>query len=57
MSIENENDDDGQEDNMSMHQYYNTHFSNHIVSVVHHLPYSKIDFDLLRVDHYDKLIL
>lgn len=46
--------DDGKEDPLSLHQYYNTYFSNLIMPIVHLLPYSEIDFDLLRAIPYNK---
>ncbi|XP_043805281.1 uncharacterized protein LOC122721504 [Manihot esculenta] len=54
MSTEDNDDDNGQEDSGSESRYYNTQFSNSIVTVVHPSPYAEIDFDLLRVDPYDK---
>ncbi|XP_021598925.2 uncharacterized protein LOC110604952 [Manihot esculenta] len=55
MSTEDDDDDDyGQEGNVSESEYYNTQFSNPILPVVHPPPYAEIDFDLLRVDPYDK---
>ncbi|XP_043812733.1 uncharacterized protein LOC110615378 [Manihot esculenta] len=54
MSTEDDDDDNGQEDIGSESLYYNTKFPNPIVPVVHPPLYAEIDFDLLRVDPYDK---
>ncbi|XP_021626971.1 uncharacterized protein LOC110625640 [Manihot esculenta] len=55
MSTEDDEDDNGQEDSGSESRYYNTQFPNPIVHVVHPSLYTEIDFDLLRVDPYDRL--
>ncbi|KAG8634490.1 hypothetical protein MANES_17G044901v8 [Manihot esculenta] len=54
MSTEDDEDDNGHEDSGSESRYYNTQFPNPIVPVVHPPPYAEIDFDLLRVDPYDR---
>ncbi|XP_043806161.1 uncharacterized protein LOC122721709 [Manihot esculenta] len=54
MSTEDDDDDNGQKDSGSESQYYNTQFPNPIMPVVHPPPYAEIDFDLLRVDPYDR---
>ncbi|XP_021602287.1 uncharacterized protein LOC110607474 [Manihot esculenta] len=55
ISTEDDEDDNGHEDSGSESRYYNTQFRNPIVPVVHLTPYAEIDFDLLRVDPYDRL--